>query len=182
MNLANKLTLSRILMVPLVLAAYYLPFDFSGIIAAGLFLIASLTDLFDGRIARKRGQITTFGKFMDPIADKLLVCAALLALCGDGRIHPVIVFAVIAREFIVSGVRLVAASGNTRSVIAASGLAKAKTVMQIICVIVLLLDNWPFFYLGIPMDQITIWVMLAWTIWSGVDYLIKYWGVIGETK
>ena len=182
MTLANKLTLSRIVMVPVVIAVYYLPFSFSGVLAAVLFVIASLTDLLDGAIARKRGEVTSFGKFADPIADKLLVAAMLLPLCGDGKIHAAIVFAIIAREFIVSGIRLVAVSSKTNSVISASWLGKIKTVIQIVAITVILLGNWPFSLINFPMDQILIWLMLTITIWSGADYLIKYWGIIGETK
>jgi CDP-diacylglycerol--glycerol-3-phosphate 3-phosphatidyltransferase len=182
MTIANRLTLARIMMVPVIFVAYYLPFSFADVLAAVLFVLAALTDLFDGALARKRNEITSFGKFADPIADKLLVAAMLLALCGDGRIHAAIVFAIIAREFIVSGIRLVAVSSNAQNVIAASWLGKIKTIIQIVTIVVLLLDNWPFSLINLPMDQILIWLMLAFTLWSGADYVVKYWGTIGETK
>lgn len=182
MTLANKLTLLRMAMVPLMLIAYYLDFAGSQIVAFVLFVLAALTDMVDGKIARKYNQITDFGKFMDPIADKLLVVGMLIALCGDGKIHPMIVFVIVAREFAVSGVRLVAASGKDGKVIAASWLGKIKTVTQIVAVSLLLLDNWPFAYLGIPMADIAVWASLVFTAWSGVDYIVKNWAYIGENR
>lgn len=182
MTIANKLTLSRVISVPVVLAVYYLPFPGAHHVAALLFILASITDLIDGKIARKRNEVTSFGKFVDPIADKLLVISMLVALCGDGKIHAVITFAVIAREIAVSGVRLVALSSPQKVVVAASWLGKVKTNVQIVTVVLLLLDNKPFAYLGIPMAQIGVWLTLLVTIWSGLDYIVKYWPVIGETK
>ena len=182
MTLANKLTLGRMASVPVMLAVYYMRFPGAHLVACALFIFAALTDLIDGHIARSRGQVTDFGKFMDPIADKLLVVGMLIALCGDGKVHPMIVFVIIAREFAVSGVRLVAASGNAHRVIAASWLGKVKTNVQIAAVILLLLDNWPFAYLGIAMDQIAVWAALVFTAWSGVDYIVKNWQFIGENR
>ena len=182
MTIANRLTLSRIIAVPVVLAVYYLPFAWARIAAAFLFVLASVTDLLDGKIARKRGEVTSFGKFTDPIADKLLVISMLMALCGSGKLHAMIAFAVIAREIIVSGVRLVAATSPKKLVIAASWLGKLKTNVQIVTVVLLLIDNWPFSYVGIPMAAIGVWLMLIVTIWSGLDYVVKYWPVIGESK
>lgn len=182
MTIANKLTLGRIISVPLVLIVYYLPFSWAHHAAALLFILSAITDLIDGKLARSRNEVTSFGKFADPIADKLLVISMLVALCGDGKIHAMVAFAVIAREVIVSGVRLVALSSPKQLVVAASMLGKIKTNVQIVTIVLLLIDNLPFSYIGIPMDQIGVWLTLLITIWSGIDYTVKYWPVIGETK
>ena len=140
MNIANKLTVLRVIMIPLFLFAFWSPLfgGYGRYIAAGVFILASLTDLFDGMLARKYNLITNFGKFMDPLADKLLVCAALIALVETGDIKAWFVIIIVCREFIVTGVRLVAAEQNI--VIAADKLAKLKTVTQIITVIFFVLE------------------------------------------
>ncbi|MDO4568438.1 MAG: CDP-diacylglycerol--glycerol-3-phosphate 3-phosphatidyltransferase, partial [Clostridia bacterium] len=138
MNLPNKLTICRILMIPLMIACFYLPRDvvpYWNIIAAVIFILAYLTDILDGYLARKNNLVSNFGKLMDPIADKLLTASALIMLRGEGlmgELEGVAVIVVIAREFIISGIRLVAAADGT--VIAASKLGKLKTVTQAVAI------------------------------------------------
>ncbi len=143
-------------------------------IALAIFVVASLTDLADGKIARKYNLITNFGKFMDPLADKLLVCSAMIALIELGRIPAWIVIVIIAREFIISGFRLVASDNGV--VIAASYWGKFKTVSQMAMVILMIAD--------IPQLQIVttviMYIALVLTIVSLVDYLVKNWGVMGK--
>lgn len=174
MNLPNKLTVFRvILIVPFIL------FMLTGIggaysdwIALAIFIIASLTDLLDGKIARKYNLVTNFGKFMDPIADKLLVCSALICLIEMDRIPAWIVIIIIAREFIINGFRLIASDNNI--VIAASYWGKFKTTFQMIMVC-LMIVNIPVLNI---LTQITMWISLVLTIVSLVDYLVKNKSVI----
>ncbi len=196
MNLANKLTLGRIFLVPIFLifiAATDIPYG--TFIATFVFILASLTDKLDGYIARSRNQITNFGKFMDPLADKLLVTSALVSLVELHVVPGWAAVVIIAREFAVSGLRTIAASeGN---VIAASWWGKIKTVIQIIAIIVLLLQvnigtipvlqakvdssgflTWFFTY----MPEVLIAVAVIITIISGVDYFIKNKNSISTTK
>lgn len=140
MNLPNKITISRILLIPIFMVILYLPIPNREIIALAIFILAAATDGIDGHIARSRNLVTNFGKFLDPLADKLLVTAALVALVGIQRIPSWIVTVIIAREFAVTGVRLLAV-GEGR-VIAASMLGKIKTVTQIIAISLLLIDSY----------------------------------------
>jgi CDP-diacylglycerol--glycerol-3-phosphate 3-phosphatidyltransferase len=133
--------------------------------AAGVFLLASATDALDGYIARSRNLITNFGKFMDPLADKLLVCSALIALVGMGRVPSWIVVVIIAREFIVTGFRLVAAERNV--VIAAGFWGKLKTVAQMCMVVAVIWGLWA------PLSEALIWLSLVLTVVSGVEYIYK---------
>ena len=137
--------------------------------AAAIFIIASLTDLIDGKIARKYNLVTNFGKFMDPLADKLLVCSAMIALVDLGKIAGWIVIVIIAREFIISGFRLIASDNGV--VIAASYWGKFKTTFQMIMIILLILDL-PFVYMNIVND-IVVYVALILTVISLVDYIFK---------
>ena len=140
MNLPNKLTVLRVIMVPFFV--FFMLTDVGGAankwIALALFIVASLTDMLDGKIARKYNLVTNFGKFMDPLADKLLVCSAMICLIPSGKLAPAIVIIIIAREFIISGFRLVASDNGI--VIAASYWGKFKTVFQMAMVIVLIAD------------------------------------------
>ena len=138
-------------------------------IAAAIFIIASLTDLIDGKIARKYNLVTNFGKFMDPLADKLLVCSAMIALVDIGKIAGWIVIVIIAREFIISGFRLIASDNGV--VIAASYWGKFKTTFQMIMIILLILDL-PFVYMNI-VNNIIVYVALILTVISLVDYIFK---------
>ena len=147
------------------------------ILADVIFIVASLTDMLDGKLARKMGLVTNFGKFMDPLADKLLVCTALVALQAMNRIPAWIVMIIIAREFIISGFRLVAAEAG--KVIAASWWGKFKTTFQMIMVIVMIVE--PILVLfGLPVIVVDIlmYVALALTVISLIDYLVKNWGVL----
>lgn len=177
MNLPNKLTVLRVLMIPFFVwfTLVDLVPGYSKYIAVGIFIVASLTDLLDGKIARKYNLVTNFGKFMDPLADKLLVCAALICLVAMNRLAAWIVIVIISREFIISGFRLVASDNGV--VIAASYWGKWKTTFQMLMIIVLLLDLGGAFDL---IGQILTWVALILTVVSLVDYLVKNKNVILE--
>lgn len=184
MNLPNKLTLSRVIMVPFFVAFLLLTPKFSYFkwIALAIFIVASLTDLLDGKIARKYNLITNFGKFMDPLADKLLVCSALIGLSSLGVIPGWITIVIIAREFIISGFRLIAAEKGV--VIAASMWGKWKTTFQMImlCLQMVTMDWYlwsvsamppsPIRYIRIA-GNVTMYIALILTIVSLIDYLIK---------
>lgn len=190
MNLPNKLTIFRvILIVPFVLLMLggfhewgWFTAIFGGImeyvdyIALAIFIIASLTDLIDGKIARKYNLVTNFGKFMDPIADKLLVCAAMICLVEMGRIPAWVVIVIISREFIINGFRLIASDNGV--VIAANYWGKFKTTFQMI-MICLLIANIPQIQI---LTGIIMWVALALTVISLVDYIWTNKGVMKETK
>lgn len=180
MNLANKITILRILLVPIFILFTIVQFPFHMEAAVAVFLLASITDKLDGYIARKYNMITDFGKFMDPLADKLLVTGAFLVLIQFGRIEAWIVFIILAREFAVTGLRTLAAAQNI--VIAASSYGKIKTVVQIIAVVVLLLKNFPFRLINLPMDLIMTYTALIITVISGFDYFIKNKQVIEKMK
>lgn len=184
MNLPNKLTIFRvILIVPFILlllggnAGWFgTNIVITDMIALLIFVIASLTDLADGKIARKYNLVTNFGKFMDPLADKLLVCSALIALIELGRIPSWVVIIIIGREFIISGFRLIASDNGV--VIAASYWGKFKTTFQMIAII-LMIVNLPAF--GV-ITQIFVWIALILTIISLVDYLAKNHKVLTEGR
>ena len=178
MNLPNKLTVLRICMIPFFVAALLYEGGASRnmrILADILFIAASLTDLLDGKIARKYNLVTDFGKFMDPLADKLLVCSALICLVSMDRLPAWMVIVIISREFIISGFRLVASDNGV--VIAASYWGKFKTTFQMLMIIVLFLDLGGIFDL---IGQILTWAALILTVVSLVDYLVKNKSVILE--
>ena len=176
MNLPNKLTILRVIMIPFFVL--FMQTDIGGPasrwIALALFVTASLTDLLDGHIARKYNLVTNFGKFMDPIADKLLVCAALICLVENGQLPSWIVIIIIGREFIISGFRLIA-SDNGR-VIAASYWGKFKTTFQMIMICLMIADITAISLL----TQIVMWIALVLTVVSLVDYLVKNKEVLAE--
>ena len=171
MNLPNRLTLFRVILIPFfvffLLAPYFT--GYGNYIAVAVFIVASTTDFLDGHIARKRNLVTNFGKFMDPLADKLLVCSALICLIELDRLPAWIVIIIIAREFIISGFRLIASDNGV--VIAASYWGKFKTTFQMLMVIVLILDipHPVFYWLGV----ILTYVSLALTVISLIDYIVK---------
>ncbi|TCO79884.1 CDP-diacylglycerol--glycerol-3-phosphate 3-phosphatidyltransferase [Marinisporobacter balticus] len=169
MNLANKLTLARIILVPIFMIVLLNKIPYGMYIAAIIFTIAAITDTLDGYVARSRNQITKFGKFMDPLADKLLVTAALVCLVEMGKLPAWIVVVIISREYTISILRAIAASEGI--VIAASGWGKLKTITQIIAIISILLNNYPFSLINFPFSTIMLWVAVILTIVSGVDYL-----------
>lgn len=176
MNLPNKLTVLRVLMIPFFV--FFLLTEYAGgaskWIALAIFVIASLTDLLDGYLARKNNLVTNFGKFMDPLADKLLVCSAMICLTGMGRLPIVVTLIVIAREFIISGFRLVASDNGV--VIAASYWGKFKTTFQMAMVILLIADLAQITIF----TQIVMWIAVILTIISLVDYLVKNKDVMGS--
>ena len=171
MNLPNKLTVVRMIMIiPFVVFMLNtgIAGDASKWIAVSIFIVASLTDLLDGKIARKYNLVTNFGKFMDPLADKLLVCSAMICLVEMGRLPAWIVIIIISREFIISGFRLVASDNGI--VIAASYWGKFKTTFQMLMVIFLIMDLGGVFA---TVETIFIYVSLALTVISLVDYIAK---------
>ena len=171
MNLPNKLTLSRVIMVPFFVAAILLsPYEpVLKWVAIIIFITASITDLFDGKIARKYGLVTNFGKFMDPLADKLLVCSALICLVANGALKEWMAIVIISREFIISGLRLVASDNGV--VIAASYWGKFKTVFQMIMIGFMIGDvDLPFFRIT---TVVLTWIALILTIVSLIDYIYK---------
>ncbi len=175
MNLANKITILRILLVPFFMFLLLAEFPYSNLLAAIVFILAASTDSVDGYIARKRNEVTSFGKFIDPLADKILVTSALIILVEMGKLSSVIAIIIITREFVITGFRMLAASEGV--VIAASGWGKLKTILQIIAIVAIMLNNIPFEWIGFPFDKITLTLAVAVTIISGVDYFYKNIGV-----
>ena len=169
MNLPNKLTILRMIMIPVFLVVLYIPgLGMAGnIAAAAIFILASITDFLDGKIARKYNLVTNFGKFMDPLADKLLVCSALIALVDFDKVAAWIVIIIIAREFIISGFRLIAADNGV--VIAASYWGKFKTTFQMVMICLMIANIEALSVL----TTIVMWVALVLTVVSLVDYLMK---------
>ena len=177
MNLPNKLTIMRVLLIPFFVFFMLVPIvPYSNYIAVAIFVIASLTDLADGKIARKYNLVTNFGKFMDPLADKLLVCSALICLVATEQPAAWMVIVIISREFIINGFRVVASDNGV--VIAASYWGKFKTTFQMLMIIVLIL-NFPGRFFEI-LGVILIWVALILTVVSLCDYLIKNKDVLKE--
>ncbi len=169
MNLPNKLTMLRILLVPFIVLCFYLPLAWGMWVAVALFIAAAITDTVDGRYARAHGLVTDFGKFMDPIADKLLVNSVLVMLTAQLKVHPAATILFIAREFVVSGLRLVAAGKGV--VLAAGSLGKIKTTLQDIAL--------PFLMVGHVgkvfriAGLILLYASLVMSVWSGWDYVYK---------
>lgn len=177
MNLPNKLTILRVIMIPFFIVFLLIPITpYDKWIALAIFILASLTDLLDGKIARKYNLVTNFGKFMDPLADKLLVCSALICLIELDKIPAWMVIVIIAREFIISGFRLVASDNGV--VIAASYWGKFKTNFQMIAVCLLIAD---IAAIGV-ITQIILWIAVILTVVSLVDYLVKNKDVMKENK
>lgn len=183
MNLPNKITVARIMLIPLFLIVMVIPLDWgtvkmgaesipvSHLAGAAIFIIASATDWIDGYYARKYQLVTNLGKFLDPLADKLLVSAALIVLVDLHYAPAWMVIVIISREFAVTGLRLVLAGEG--EVVAANMLGKIKTWTQIVAISALLLHNWPFAFLSFPFADLALWVAVIFTIWSGWDYFAK---------
>ena len=187
MNLPNKLTFLRIILVPVFLIIFNLGYIW---VAGVIFVIASLTDLADGKIARKYNLVTNFGKFADPLADKLLVSAALIALCTVGKLgHPLLgmwaTFVIIAREFMVTGIRLVAAAEG--KVIAAGMSGKIKTAIQMVAITYILFAEL-LIYVGLPVDvsniivNVLVIASVFMTVYSGAEYLIQNRSLLNTNK
>ena len=177
MNLPNKLTVLRVIMIPFFVIALMMEGGVNQtyrMIATAIFVIASLTDFLDGNIARKYNLVTNFGKFMDPLADKLLVCSALICLIELGQLPAWMVLIIISREFIISGFRLVASDNGV--VIAASYWGKWKTVFQMISVILLILNIEALSMV----TTLALWIALALTVISLIDYIKKNVGILTE--
>ena len=175
MNTANKLTLARVVMIPLFLLVLYLQVPGANYWALAIFIVARLTDTLDGDIARHYNQTTDFGKFMDPLADKCLVTAAMLWFVEIGQMPGWALLVVIIREFAVSGLRMVAADKGR--VIAAGWSGKVKTASTMVCICLMLLV--PRF---VELSAICVAVIVLTTIWSGVEYFMKNLDVLSEVK
>lgn len=171
MNLPNKLTMLRVLLIPIMII-FLMKEYYSA--AAAVFMAASITDAFDGHIARSRNLITDFGKLMDPLADKLLVVSALVCLVQLGDVQGWMVIVILAREILITGLRGVAASSG--KVIAAAKSGKLKTITQMLAVILILLKKfpcWPFTAMGIKPGTVMLWIAVFMTVYSGVEYVLK---------
>ncbi|MBK5245896.1 MAG: CDP-diacylglycerol--glycerol-3-phosphate 3-phosphatidyltransferase [Peptostreptococcaceae bacterium] len=168
MNLPNKLTVARFIAVPIFIGVFMQGYHY---MSAIIFIAASFTDYLDGKIARKYNLVTNFGKIMDPLADKILVISALVCLVDSGQVAAWMLIVILAREFTVTGLRTVAAAQGI--VIAAGMTGKIKTVLQMIAVPLLIIQNWPFSIVGIPMADIMLWASVIMTIVSGTEYVYK---------
>ncbi|MDA7025791.1 CDP-diacylglycerol--glycerol-3-phosphate 3-phosphatidyltransferase [Bacillus sp. CLL-7-23] len=187
-NLPNKITLSRIALIPIFMIIMLVPFQWgtlsfgtesipvTHLVGALLFILASVTDWIDGYYARKFNLVTNFGKFLDPLADKLLVSSALIILVQYDLAPAWMVIVIISREFAVTGLRLVLA--GTGEVVAANMLGKVKTWAQIIAISALLLHNLPFELVSFPFGLLALWVAVFFTIISGWDYFVKNWDAL----
>ncbi|MGM0880807.1 MAG: CDP-diacylglycerol--glycerol-3-phosphate 3-phosphatidyltransferase [Bacillota bacterium] len=183
MNLANRITLARIFLVPVIMFFLLIKVDlgsfsfsdfsitYNQIAAALIFIVAASTDGLDGYIARKNKIVTNLGKLLDPLADKLLVAAVLISLVELDKLNALIAIVIISREFAVTGLRQVALLEG--SVMAASMWGKWKTAIQITMIISLLINNFPFAFIDFPFDVIASWVAAAITVYSGIDYFVK---------
>ena len=170
MNLPNKITIFRMCMIPVFLVFFLVDtIPYGNWLALGIFIVACLSDALDGHLARKHNLVTNFGKFMDPLADKLLVCTALLCFVEQGTLNLIVAIVIVAREFIISGFRTVAAEGGL--VLAASYWGKFKTATQMVmcCLLIVHLD---FAWFGV-LETIFVWASFALTVISMLDYLIK---------
>ena len=165
MNTANKLTLLRVALIPVFLIILYLDFPGANWAALAVFILASITDTLDGYVARHYNQVTNFGKFMDPLADKVLVMAAMCWFVGQGRMWAWALAAVLLREFAVSGLRLVAVERGRVIAAAWSGKIKTAATMVCLCLMLAFAVGW--------LDVLCQWVILATTLYSGAEYIIK---------
>ncbi|MBR5796225.1 MAG: CDP-diacylglycerol--glycerol-3-phosphate 3-phosphatidyltransferase [Erysipelotrichaceae bacterium] len=197
MNLPNKISMFRLFLIPIIVFAKLFPFAQFGImipylrvgfvtisslnlVLLALFLVASISDFLDGFIARKYNQITTLGKFIDPIADKALTTTMFILFAIDGIIPPLVVLIMVWRDILVDGIRMMCAE---RGVVVAAGLlGKAKTVAQMVAIVFVLLNNLPFALVGVPFADIMIWLSVFLSVISGVSYFIQAKDLIFETK
>ena len=180
LNIPNVLTLFRLILIPVFVVLFYLPFEWSNLWAAAVFVIAAVTDWFDGYLARRLKQTTRFGAFLDPVADKLMVSAALLMLLDLGRVDAMIAFVIIGREITISALREWMAQLGARASVAVHWLGKFKTAAQMVAIPCLLYNRDAY---GIPvvlLGQILIVVAAILTVWSMLYYLQRAWPVIRE--
>lgn len=192
MNLPNKISLFRIFLIPIFMLFMLVDFGFGELsllgatlpvghlIGAVIFIFASITDFIDGYIARKHNLVTNMGKFLDPLADKLLVSAALILLVEFGMAPAWVVIIIISREFAVTGLRLILAGGG--EVVAANQLGKIKMWTQTVAISALLLGNIGFALIGFPFATIMLYVCLVFTVWSGYDYFYLNRRVLLDSK
>ena len=197
MNLPNKLTLFRIILVPIVALVWLFPYSEVGInigsftvgnvsipylnvIVMALFALASFTDYLDGNIARKRNLVTTFGKFADPIADKLLTTTMFLLFAGKGIIPIIPVIIMVSRDIVVDGCRMVASVNG--KVVAAGMMGKLKTVLQMVTIALVLLNNLPFEAWGLPVSELMLWFAAFVSVSSGAQYFSQMKEDIFESK
>ncbi len=179
-NLANNLTLARIAAVPLIVALLYFPGKASCLLAALIFVLAALTDLFDGFIARKYKQVTNMGKFLDPLADKLLVSSVLIMLVMLGWVEAWIAVIIIGRETTVTGLRAIAS--DMGEVIAADKYGKLKTIFQLLALCPLILHHSWYGFDPNPLGTGLLYAALVLTILSGANYIMKFYGMLGRGK
>ena len=175
MNTANKLTMLRVALIPVYLLCWVIPTGWNHYAALAVFVLASLTDLLDGHIARSRNLVTDFGKFMDPLADKVLVMTAMVCFCAMGRFPAWALVVVIFREFAVSGLRLIAVEGG--KIIAAGWSGKVKTASTMVCLILMFLP-----FLPVWVNTVCVWVIVLTTAYSGAEYFIKNRDVMDWSK
>ena len=192
MNIPNRITIGRILLIPIFIILLSLPLSWGewhvgsmtlpvvDMIACLIFVIAAATDWLDGYYARKYNAVTNLGKFLDPLADKLLVSAAFILLVGQGLAPAWVVIIIISREFAVTGLRLVAAGEGI--VLAASQMGKLKTFTQMFAIILLLLHNFPFAIWNFPLATVMLYISMIITVISGYDYFVKNWHVMRDSK
>ena len=175
MNLPNKLTLLRIILIPFFMGVLYWGFPGANYVALAIFIVASVTDLLDGKIARKYNLVTDFGKFADPLADKMLVTAAMLWFVETGKMAAWMLLIVIVREFAVSGLRMIASDKGR--VIAAGWSGKVKTASTMVCIVLMFLE-----VPGVQgvLDTICVWVITLTTLYSGVEYFVQTKDVIAS--
>ena len=174
MNTANKLTMLRVILIPVYLVIWHLHFSYNFIVALAIFIIASVTDFIDGYIARHYNQVTDFGKFMDPLADKVLVLSAMICFCAMGRFPAWALVIVMAREFAVSGLRMVAVDNGR--VIAAGWSGKVKTFATMVCLCIMHLPVWEW------LMWVCVVIIAVTTLYSGIEYFVKNKDVINTNK
>lgn len=174
MNTANKLTMLRVVLIPIYLVIWHIDFAYNNIVALIIFILASVTDFIDGYVARHYNQITDFGKFMDPLADKVLVLTSMICFCAMGRFPAWALVIVMAREFAVSGLRMVAVDNGR--VIAAGWSGKVKTFATMVCLCIMHLPVWNW------LMWVCVIVIAAATLYSGIEYFVKNKDVINTNK
>jgi len=174
MNTANKLTMLRVVLIPIYLVIWHIDFAYNNIVALIIFVLASVTDFIDGYVARHYNQITDFGKFMDPLADKVLVLTSMICFCAMGRFPAWALVIVMAREFAVSGLRMVAVDNGR--VIAAGWSGKVKTFATMVCLCIMHLPVWNW------LMWVCVIVIAATTLYSGIEYFVKNKDVINTNK